>query len=252
MRLLDGLKKCLAKPGRSCAVALLCFAIINTFGALPNAAANELFLYSEKELEAIEAHIKEHFGDYETVLHEIMSPDIHLDVVVIKPTPERNYYTLVTLGAGAYEMSVPQAWQPYFPTRAEHLVILPPNWDIENLDDPLNYWPIELLKGLARLPITNSTWLGVGHTMSADAENTPFAENTMLCSVLLTHPKAFGADCLTATLPGSEIVIFYQMVPIYEDELQYNHEQGFDAFEAHINSAIVSPLDINRPSVVPK
>lgn len=39
--------------------------------------------------------------------HEIVSPDIHIDVAIIEPTPERNYYTLVTMGMGAHRMSVP-------------------------------------------------------------------------------------------------------------------------------------------------
>ena len=28
------------------------------------------------------------------------------------------------------------------------------------------YWPIRLLKSLARLPIASDTWLGFGHTMA--------------------------------------------------------------------------------------
>ena len=45
------------------------------------------------------------------------------------------------------------------------------------------YWPIRLLKSLARLPIASDTWLGFGHTMD-NKEN--FAENTKLCAAILT------------------------------------------------------------------
>lgn len=35
----------------------------------------ELELYSEEELDLLEAHITQYFGDFPTVLHEIASPD---------------------------------------------------------------------------------------------------------------------------------------------------------------------------------
>ena len=209
------------------------------------------FYYPKAEINVIEEHIKKYFGEYESVFHEIASPDIHLDIAAVTPTPERNHYTLVTMGAGAYEMNVPLEWRPKFPTRAEYLITLPPDWDIKNLDNPKNYWPIKFMKTLARVPINNDTWLGIGHTMSADGENTPFAENTKLCSIVLTHPKAFEAGALTATLPNGKNVVFYLIIPIYEDELNFIHEHGFDSFEKHLRNVIERPLDINRPSVVP-
>jgi hypothetical protein len=149
-------------------------------------------------------------------------------------------------------MNVPQEWQPHFPKRAEYLITLPPDWDIEQLNAPNYYWPLRTLKEFARIPITCNTWLGVGHTMSSDGENTPFADNTKMCSVVLTHPEAFEVDCLKAAFPRGKGVIFYQMVPIYEDELNFTRKYGFDKFEDYIKSVIVKPLDIGRPSVVPK
>ena len=209
------------------------------------------FIYTEEEIDIIKAHIKKYFGEYKSVFHEIASSDIHLDIAIITPTPERNHYTLVTMGAGAYEMNAPREWRPNFPTQAEYLIILPPDWDIENLDNPKNYWPIHLVKTLARLPINNDTCLGIGHTMSLDDENTPFAENTKLCSIVLTHPKGFEDGCITAALPNSKNVVFYQIIPIYEDELNFIREHSFGSFEEHIRNIIKRPLDINRSSVIP-
>ena len=65
-------------------------------------------LYTEQELEIVENHIMSKIGNYKNVFHEIYSPDIHCDVCVIDPTPERNFYTLVTLGMGAHKMNVPE------------------------------------------------------------------------------------------------------------------------------------------------
>ena len=48
------------------------------------------------------------------------------------------------------------------------------------------YWPIRLLKSLARLPIASDTWLGFGHTMDNEAD---FAKDTKLCAAILTGPQ---------------------------------------------------------------
>ena len=65
-------------------------------------------MYSEEEIECIENHIEKQFGELGEVFHEIVSPDIHVDIWIINPTPKHNYYTLVTMGMGAREMDVPE------------------------------------------------------------------------------------------------------------------------------------------------
>ena len=69
------------------------------------------YLYTEKELDIYEKYITENFGEIETVFHEIVSPDIHLDILVIAPTKEENYYKLITMGMGAYKMNVPSSFK---------------------------------------------------------------------------------------------------------------------------------------------
>ena len=96
--------------------------------------------------------------------------------------------TLVTMGMGAHRMNVPEELAEYKLERAELAIALPPDWklDEESLKDERWYWPIGLLKVLARLPISNNTWLGFGHTMD---KQSPFAEDTELCAVLLVGPQ---------------------------------------------------------------
>ena len=55
-------------------------------------------VYTEEEMEAIERHIQQYFGKFENVLHELSSPDIHVDICAVPPSQERDYYTLVTMG----------------------------------------------------------------------------------------------------------------------------------------------------------
>ena len=186
-------------------------------------------VYTEEEMSAIEQHIKDTFGEFEHVFHDLVSPDIHVDICVVPPSEERNYYTLVTMGMGAHRMNVPVELAEYKLERAELAIALPPDWklDEESLKDERWYWPIGLLKVLARLPISGDTWLGFGHTMD---KQSPFAENTTLCGALLVGPQDVvwngGEVC---TLPSGEEVNFYQVIPLYRNELKYKLEHDADA-----------------------
>lgn len=59
---------------------------------------DDMYLYSEKELDEYEAFIQQNFGDYKEVFHEIVSPDIHLDIIMVPPTPENPFHKLITMG----------------------------------------------------------------------------------------------------------------------------------------------------------
>ena len=186
-------------------------------------------VYTEEEMSAVEQHIKNTFGEFENVFHELVSPDIHVDICVVPPSDERDYYTLVTMGMGAHRMNVPEELAEYKLERAELAIALPPDWklDEESLKDERWYWPIGLLKVLARLPISNDTWLGFGHTMD---KQSPFAEDTKLCAAILVGPQDVvwngGEVC---TLPSSEEVNFYQVIPLYHNEMEYKMEHDADA-----------------------
>ena len=191
--------------------------------------SNKPEVYTEEEMSAIEEHIKNTFGEFEHVFHELVSPDIHVDICMVPPSKERSYYTLVTMGMGAHRMNVPEELAEYKLERAELAIALPPDWklDEESLKDERWYWPIGLLKVLARLPISGDTWLGFGHTMD---KQSPFAENTTLCGALLVGPQDVvwngGEVC---TLPSGEEVNFYQIIPLYRNELKYKLEHDADA-----------------------
>ena len=56
-----------------------------------------------------------------------------------------------------------------------------------------------------------------------------FAENTKLCAAILTGPQSTEEGGEVCTLPGGEEVNFYQVIPLYEDELDYKLEHDVDA-----------------------
>lgn len=190
-----------------------------------NSAQSENFapeMYSEKEMEAVDSFISQSFGEFPSVFHEIVSPDIHVDICIIPPAGERNYYTLVTMGMGAHKMNTPPELAKYRLERAELLITLPADWNVQE-ENEIWYWPIRLLKSTARLPIACDTWLGWGHTVD---NREAYADNTEFCGALLIDPMT-GKNNM-CILPGGEPVNFYQLIPIYREEMEYKIKNGTD------------------------
>ena len=211
------------------------------------AGAYDPLLYSEREMSAIERHIEKHFGSYRNVFHEIASPDIHVDIVIIEPTPKRNYYVLVTLGMGARKMNIPAELEEYKLERVELMVCLPPDWNLNDLEEEKWYWPLRWLKILARLPGEKNTWLGCGHTIPNGG---PFAENTRLSAVMLIAPGAFGKNSCVCKLPGGDEVNFYQMLPLYDEEIEFKLRNSAEALLELMDDRELEYVRLDRKSVV--
>ena len=182
-------------------------------------------LYTEQEMEEYESYIEKNFGKIEGIIHELVSPDIHIDIIVIAPTEKDNYYKLITMGMGAYKMNIPKELKDYELSRAELILYLPPTWDI-NSNKEEDYWPIRYLKTLARLPLQSNSWLGTGHTISSDEKNSPFASNTKFCSILLLNATNLKDEELELTLKTRKTINFYQLFPLYLEEMQYKFDFG--------------------------
>ncbi|MDR1949304.1 MAG: suppressor of fused domain protein [Spirochaetaceae bacterium] len=203
-------------------------------------------MYSEEETNCIEDHINTWFGAYKNVFHEVVSPDIHVDIVIIEPAPERNYYVLVTMGMGARRMQVPPELKEHRLERAELLVCLPPDWNIQDLNDENWYWPLRWLKIMARLPITEDSWLGWGHTVPKGG---PFAENTQFTTMMLLNPGGFDEASFECPLPGGDPVNFYQMIPLYEEEAQLKIEAGAEALLKYLDDESLRYIHLDRKNV---
>jgi hypothetical protein len=209
-----------------------------------------LYLYDEKDLNEVDEYISKAFGNFENVFHEIISPDIHLDVCFIPPTNEEPFFKLVTMGAGAYEMDIPDKWKEYRLERAEYVIYVPKEWNL-NSPEIADYWPIKVLKDVARLPILCDTWLSFGHTTQDDEEGSPYAPNTKFNSVVLDFCENHQGEVRLETSSGKTIN-FYQIIPLYPEELEFkmnnDAETLIDLFDKkNIDYKIV---DINRRSAL--
>ncbi|MCR5720622.1 MAG: suppressor of fused domain protein [Lachnospiraceae bacterium] len=175
---------------------------------------------SREQMEDIGDYVEMLYGQEMKVLHEIVSPDIHLDVLALFPTKERNYYTLITMGMSAYKMEIPEMYDAKELERCELIINLPADWNIQSPDEK-DYWPIRHLKMAGRMPIIYKTWFTLGHTI-ANNDYEPFAPNTKLCGFSLASSLINNF-----TFRNGEKVNFYTLVPLYKEELQYSYKRGY-------------------------
>lgn len=199
----------------------------------------------EEFIEQISTHIEACIGPVETVLHEIISDTVHIDVHVAKPSPNNPFIRLITSGMSDLPMATPEGAP--VPRFRELMISLPAKWqlDQESMQDEQWYWPVRLLKYLARMPHKYSTWLGVGHTVPNGDPPTPFASNTKLCGAIILPSATTPASFRALSIPGVKDIEFSAVVPLYEAEMNLKLRRGTDELlkllDRHDVSDLVSP-----------
>ena len=78
----------------------------------------------------------------------------------------------------------------------------------------------------------------------------PFAPNTQLCGAMLIGPQRVEEGGEVCLLPDGDEVNFYQVIPLYREELEYKQATDADALLERLegSSFVVHP---NRPNVAP-
>lgn len=177
-------------------------------------------------------HINAYFGRYTQLIHDDSDLDHPLSIAVIPPRVEHDYYTLVTIGLSLFPMNVPEELADSKLNRAELLINLPKDWKLseqDRLDNRWN-WPIRMLLATAHFPIRDSqVWLGSRNTLGGE-DVTPFDQGTKLNGSILLWPGVFSDASFSCVLPDEDEVNFYQVIPLYPEELHYKLEYGSDAF----------------------
>lgn len=205
-----------------------------------------------QHMEAIRAHVEKHIGPIEWVFHELISDTVHLDIMFVAPTPQRNCYTLLTCGMSALPMTVPEAnQQPENDRRyAELMLCLPPDWKLseEAFRDENNYWPVRWLKTVGRLPHQLKTWVGPLHTVPNGAEAKPFAKNTRMGCWMLLYPLT-TSDEFGELKYEDRVINFYGMVALHRDEMELRLAGEVPALLDAFGKEMVSELlSVARPS----
>ena len=114
----------------------------------------------------------------------------------------------------------------------ELLINLPRDWKLTKADclEERWSWPIRMMLATAHFAMEDpEVGLESRTTLDEGEDGIPFAENTELRGEILLCPGVFGTDSFFCRLPDGDEVNFYQVIPLYREEIQYKLEHGSDA-----------------------
>ncbi len=201
--------------------------------------------------ELIEDHVERHLGPIESVFHELVSEYVHLDVLVVEATEERPFHYLVTSGMSSRPMPAGGEDEP---ERAELLIGLPADWplDRESWEDERHYWPIRMLKTLARMPHEYGFALGHWHTVPNGDPPEPYGPGTKLCCAMLVPPRTTPDEFDGLETPDG-LVQFMALWLLHRDEMEVKLQAGSEAIgRALFNAGVNEVVEADRRSVVKK
>ncbi|MCA9034035.1 MAG: suppressor of fused domain protein [Planctomycetaceae bacterium] len=213
----------------------------------PRSRDLDLVSGDEQNIEAISGHIERFLGPVDMVFHELISDMVHIDIHWVKPTKKRPFHTLVTSGMSDRPMTVPDECLNL--QYAELMICLPRSWKISQkaFEDEGNYWPVRLLKLLARLPHEYETWLGTGHTIPNGDPAEPYADNTRFSCALVMPPLNVPEEFHSLSLDDERDIHFYTIVPLYDEETNFKLTKGLDALMEKLEAVGANDVvDVNR------
>ena len=205
--------------------------------------------------ERILGHLERVLGGEGCVFHELISDKIHVDVHVMLPTEKRPFHVLVTSGMSALPMTVSDLVEdPASFRHAELCMLLPSDWKLDegSLHDERWYWPIRLLKQLARLPHEQGTYLAYGHSIASGDPPTPYADGTELSGAVIVGTFALP-DLFN--VPGDPPLRIWQVLPVTDREMAFKMEHGSDALLQRLEEGterveLYGPIDPARKSII--
>lgn len=202
----------------------------------------------------ITAHVEKHIGKISKKLPILRTPiGFDIDLLVIAPTPEKNYYTLVTSGMSNLPMTVKDTSLNNF--RFIELVMgLPANWPVsdEDLKREENFWPFSVMRILAALPQEFNTWLSYMHTIPNGPDKVPpaYANNTKMNGLVLLEARTLPEEHASLEINPSKTILFLGVYPLYQEEMELKLEKGTQTLEEKLlKNKVTEVLDVKRPNV---
>ena len=214
-------------------------------------------LRTPKESGVYAEEINSHFdalfpGRESRVLHEIVSDLVHVDVHVMWPSEEQNFFVLYTTGMSDLSMTpaneIPAEKRKDLEL-AEIYLFLPGDWPLspDSLPPESAYWPIRLMKFMARFPHQYHTWLDWGHTMPNGPDYAPLDDSVTFGGVVFSGGGEGKLGSFTAQ-DGRRINLLF-MIPAYKEEIEYKLKYGMEGLDKVFQEKeLPLVLDPKRPN----
>jgi hypothetical protein len=214
--------------------------------------------HEARYLEDLSAHLKEHVGEIDHVIHEIISYTVHLEILVVRPTPRLPFVTIMTSGLSDRRMKTPIGVEDT-PAHgyAEFIAFLNPEWPIDfpdrdegGLDQA---WPERILRGYSKWVHEEGTFYDWYHTSSNDTPAVPFVDHSEMSGLLFTPPYLLLPDAWFVPTFDGKIVKLLNVVPITSVEVDFGVKYGGDSLfeELRANNCNFT-FDPQRPGIRPR
>lgn len=202
---------------------------------------------------AVERHITAQLAAPAVIFGEEVSHRVELDLLCVAPAPGREFWTITTSGMSARPMTVEPYSDRYM--YAELILCLPPDWPLglAAFRQERHYWPLRLLKHMARLPHLQSTWLGRGNVVRrGEGPVEAYAEGTPFSACIIRQPQLFPDKFSRFQLSSHEVAI-HAICPIYREEAEFKIRKSSDALFKLLDKAGVTELiDNQRANTCPR
>lgn len=177
--------------------------------------------YLEEEYNDVENYIEQNFGEIYRIGEVDSLSVFDVDLAVIKPTLEKPYYTLCTIGLGAHRIENEQDTRlnACVSDYCELVLYLPQDWNVvdEGCEQPENFWPIRLIQEMVKKIIIEKLDFKDGdYTDLDDAYRIKFGVKSIIIDNVL--PNITKHSFVNTSIGRS--VQFYQLIPI--DVHQYD------------------------------
>jgi len=138
---------------------------------------------------------------------------------------------------------------------AEVCLCLPGDWPIGQEDmqwaTPEFFWPIKVLKQLARYPHLHETWVSEGHTIGSIERPEPLDPAERFVGLILLEPMTFPKGANQVLADSGREIRYLRIVPLLKEELAFKMENGSRALADLLKAVRVTELlNIHRPSVI--
>lgn len=185
-------------------------------------------------MQALGAHLEQHYGSVVQVWHEEESHIVHLDAHQIEPF-EGVPQVIFTTGMSSKAMNVGEDYEdsPY----VELLLYLEPDWD---LSEEGGDWPIHVLLDIARYPHLCETCVDSYHTIDSGS---PF-RGSEYTSVLLLDAIFLPEEDRQFRHPDGREIRLLMVGMLYPEEVAYARDHGTSELFDRLTEGGVLPFDL--------
>jgi len=208
-------------------------------------------MHDKKQLDLIElidSHLDEYVEEDELIVFDdVNDKDNHIDIYWIKPNVDyRPYSILMTCGMSRFPMNVPESHDG--DSLIEVAMILPMDWDLSDIKskpDSIS-WPIHHLRAIGKMPRSQNTWIGFGHTIECSQTNRQFFSGTDFNSTII-FPSIQLPDSFVNIKSDNGLIKLYSAIPLFPQELDFVIKNGSGVLIDKFNDFDIQEIvDIKR------